>query len=76
MDPYKHFGPFLLAQVQNVDLYEHLEHQYVGVAIGVIAGGNDFFAGLEAFEDFVVLGVLAADADFALDGLCALLLTT
>ena len=44
---------------------ERLKHQYFIVAEGVVAGGDDFFSRLQAFKNFVVLRVLAADADFA-----------
>lgn len=46
-----------------------LKYQHFVVAEVVVAGGDDLFARLQAFEDFVELRVLAADADLALDSL-------
>ena len=48
-----------------------LEYQHFIVAEVVVAGGDDLFAWLEAFEDFVELRILAADADLTLYGLAS-----
>ena len=48
-----------------------LEYQHLIVAEVVVARGDDLFARLQAFEDFVVLRVLTADADLAFHGLAA-----
>ena len=48
-----------------------VQDQSVGVAEGVVAGGDDAVAGLEALLDLEVVRVLAAEADVAADGLVA-----
>ena len=46
-------------------IHYSLNYQYLAFAVVVVAAGEDTFAGAEAFEDFVILRVLATDDDGA-----------
>ena len=52
-------------------LYSGLEYQHFVVAEGVVAGSDDLLAGVETFENLVVLRVLATYAYFAAHCLAA-----
>ena len=46
-----------------------LKHQHLIITEIVVSRSDDLFARLEPFEDFIILRILAADADFATYGL-------
>src|SRR5690606_10726679 len=48
-----------------------IQNQFLYISKVIISGGNDLISGLQAFQNFIILGVLAAEPYFLLVGTLA-----